>query len=161
MELRLYSFVNFYLSPMQKGIQTGHAAVDLMLKYSLGKLSTSQEFSRQQKMVYDWAKDHKTFIVLEGGNSKSLLQTTQIITESGFPYDTFSEDRDSLNGLHTCTVVVLPDYIFAAKLDPIGNFYYFDSPFMETDSPFMESKIRPGDQNYDIIKLVTSSRLAA
>lgn len=160
MELRLYSFVNFYLSPMQKGIQTGHAAVDLMLKYSSGKLSTLKEFSSQQRMANDWAKDHKTFIVLEGGNSKSLLQTTQIIADSGFPYETFNEDKNSLNGLHTCTAVILPDFIFAAKLEPTENFYYFDSPFMETDSPFMESKIRPGNQNYDIIKLVTSSRLA-
>jgi hypothetical protein len=155
MELRLYSFVNFYLSPMQKGIQTGHAAVDLMLKYSGRVGNDNSDF--QKTMVYDWAKDHKTFIVLDGGNSKSLTQSTDIIFDAGFPFETFCEDKDSLERLHTCTVVILPEYIFGAKLASDGMNYIFQDAF-KVEPAIVTG---PGDATYNIIKLVTSSRLAS
>lgn len=31
--MRLYTFVNFYLSGMQKGVQSAHALGELMVKY--------------------------------------------------------------------------------------------------------------------------------
>lgn len=150
MELRLYSFVNFYLSPMQKGIQTGHAAVDLVTKYSNLPKNDLTSF------VENWAKNHKTFIVLDGGNSKMLLNATQIISKSDFPFETFCEDADSLNNLHTCTAVILPDYIFGARLMEDGVTYMYQHPTY----PSKNTKFCPGEKNYDLIKLVTSSRLA-
>jgi hypothetical protein len=156
MELRLYSFVNFYLSPMQKGIQTGHAAVDLTLKYSTAKPGMSEEYAQKSLLVSNWAKYNKTFIVLEGGNSGALLNATQIISKSDFPYTIFCEDANSLAGLHTCTAVILPDYIFGARLMEDGVTYMYQHPTY----PSMNTKFCPGEKNYDLIKLVTSSRLA-
>ena len=66
-ELRFYCFVNFYLSSMQQGIQTGHAAVDIVRKYTCGELKFFNEVTpRKTSLVTKWADDHKTFITLNG-----------------------------------------------------------------------------------------------
>ena len=59
-ELRMYFFVAYNLSPIQQGIQAGHAAVEYSAKY----FGTRTEFLYKQ-----FAKKHKTFIILNGGTT--------------------------------------------------------------------------------------------
>lgn len=108
-ELRFYCFVNYYLSPIQQGIQAGHCAVDLV-KADLGP--------RLNEVVEQWATDHKTFIVLNGGNHQSLCKTANVLARlsDDFASAEFYEDEDSLGGLLTCVGVVLPKSIFSAEI---------------------------------------------
>ncbi len=95
MELRLYTFVNFYLSQIQQGIQSAHAAVDLVRYYT----DTYQEEDSVQ-LVVDWADNHKTMIVLNGGNNADLELVVQAARKSELPWIGFCEDEQSL-GRHS------------------------------------------------------------
>lgn len=57
LELRMYGLVPYNLSPIQQGIQFGHAVVEYGLNF----------FNDPQ--YQDWANNWKTFIVLNGGTS--------------------------------------------------------------------------------------------
>lgn len=117
MELRLYSFVNFYLSGIQAGIQTGHMAVDLLAKYR------GNDTTGHTDIAWGWATQHKTFIVLNGGAHEQIAAREDFFgdlpraeEEIGhpLPWCHFNEDVASLNGLLTCVGVVLPAKIFDA-----------------------------------------------
>ena len=125
MELRLYSLVNFYISGMHVGIQTGHAAVDLVRKYSsILDLQGGRITEQQMELVTEWADNHKTFICLNGGDSGSVTAAASILDESGFPWVEFREP--GLDNAQTCVAVVLPECIFGAQriFPPDGSVIY-------------------------------------
>lgn len=155
MELRLYSFVNFYLSSIQQGIQTGHAAVDLVRKYT--RNSTNPVKSRQQLMVEEWADNYKTFIVLNGGHNAAIHHAHDIISESDFPFISFYEDEASLDSLMTCTCIVVAEKIFNAfpeKTDD-GIIYKYSN---EDGLSITYDKSHP---HYNLINLIRTARLAS
>lgn len=57
LELRMYGLVPYNISPIQQAIQFGHAVVE----YGLSNF-TNEDYQ-------EWAKDWKTFIILNGGTS--------------------------------------------------------------------------------------------
>ncbi len=57
LELRMYFLTMYNLSPIQQGIQSLHAVVEYGLKYG------------KTKEYLEWAKTHKTVILLNGGTS--------------------------------------------------------------------------------------------
>ncbi len=59
LELRMYGLVNYNASPIQQGIQFGHAVVE----YGLHHFKT--------ELYQDWAKNWKTFIILNGGSTNN------------------------------------------------------------------------------------------
>lgn len=76
---RMYGFVPYNISEIQKGIQFGHAVVEYGLKYS-------------ESVEYDkWAREDKTFIILNGG-------TTNDNKESKW-YGSLNQLRDGLRDL--------------------------------------------------------------
>ncbi len=98
--MRLYSFVNFYLSSIQQGIQTAHLVGEMSQGAHTGQFDV-------------WANSFKTIIVLNGGNNKSLLDLrTTLQAYSEFPVGSFSEDDESLGGVLTCVGIIVPDYIW-------------------------------------------------
>ena len=114
-ELRLYSFVNaLYLRPVQHGIQSAHLTADMFVKYSVSP-------SEEAKMLFSWAKDHKTMIILDGGPNELIntkFNELDVLSKSGlsFPmaFGSFNEDEFSLGGIMTCCGCVLPEYIYSA-----------------------------------------------
>jgi hypothetical protein len=66
-EYRMYGLVPYNLSPIQQGIQFGHAVVEYSLKYT--------KDSDYQK----WAKKDKTFIILNGGTTNSRRYEGKIL----------------------------------------------------------------------------------
>jgi hypothetical protein len=149
MDLRLYTFVNSYLSSIQKGIQTAHIVHELILQYGSGDRHPSQ-------MVYDWAAKHKTIIVLNGGNNESLhtINSTLAKTYKTYPYTSFNEDDQSLGGIMTAVGVVLPESVFACRpaYDALGF-----SIFYRPD----KTQVIRGDYEYELIELVTGRGLAS
>ena len=118
--MRLYSLTNYYLSSIQKGIQTAHLVSELSRmdrEHALGKGKRSPS-----TMFREWADHHKTIILLNGGNSARLGyfhnamislapgQTVRIADE--FPVVYFREDEDSLNGALTAVGVILPESVY-------------------------------------------------
>lgn len=105
--MRFYSFTNYYLSPLQQGIQTQHCATDMHYKY---RFTSSME----PKYMDDWALNHKTTIVLNGGNCAALSGLYSFLTanDNPYPFCFFMEDEQSLNNALTCVGVILPEKIY-------------------------------------------------
>ena len=77
-ELRMYFFVPYNLSPMQKALQAGHAALEYADKYGGEELFV--------RFVRDW----KTWIILDGGTTNSKRNLDGIV------YGTLDQIGDSL-----------------------------------------------------------------
>lgn len=111
--MRLYTFVNLYLSDIQRGIQSLHVLGNMIAKYTDEDRSWAEE---KMDMITDWAKNHKTVIVLNGGNQASLVQICGDIENSWIgpklPHACFYEDGQSLNGCLTAVGIIVPEYIY-------------------------------------------------
>jgi len=107
-ELRCYTFTIFQLSPIQQGIQAGHAAIELCTKHNLGTLPG--------EMVRDWARNHKTMVCLNGGQVADVLDLVQFLDsdENPYPWAPFVEDEDFLASITTSVAIVLPARIYEA-----------------------------------------------
>ena len=111
-ELRLYTFINVYLSSIQQGIQTAHLVHELFTTYT--------KPGSEKTRLYDWANNHKTIITLNGGanadiQSKFLFLMREARSlEFPAPFASFCEDEYSLGGVMTGCAVVLPETIYDA-----------------------------------------------
>lgn len=96
--MRLYTFVNYYLSSIQQGIQSAHI---------VGELSRLND-----PMYREWASTHKTIIVCNGGNNSDLYRLYAFFqTTSEYPWAMFAEDTASLNGTLTGIGIIIPEFI--------------------------------------------------
>jgi hypothetical protein len=133
-----------YLSSLQNGIQTAHIVSELFAKYDSAE-SDNPQTEQQESMVYDWAHDHKTIINLDGGNSANLTSINDWLelNECPFPFTSFHEDEESLNGAITGVGIVLPEYVYEAmalyrktgsfteSLDEVSGLTKFEQAFIE------------------------------
>lgn len=131
-ELRFYGFGNYYLSSLQQGLQAGHTIVELFNKYNAKDIEYGAQFEQPSsalairankwKMLDSWAKDHKTMVLLNGGNSANLQELFEFLSNDSnpnpYPFAKFNEDEVSLNGALTYVGAILPARIFdtAAKM---------------------------------------------
>lgn len=107
--MRLYTFVNYYLSDIQRGIQTAHVVQELNNKYN----NKRYEGLSHKKLLQEWGENHKTIIVLNGKNSENLRNILAACDSIGFqyPYAQFNEDEQSLDCALTCVGIVVPEHI--------------------------------------------------
>jgi len=112
---RMYGFVPYNLSDIQKGIQFGHACIEYQLKH--GKNAD----------YLDWAKRDKTFIILNGGTTNDVSGTINALQKDlksmGIKFATFREP--DLNNALTGIVFLLDErvwdrerYIYAQEETP-------------------------------------------
>ena len=89
-----------YFPGIQAGIQAGHAAVELMVKYP------------GNEEVLDWATNHKTFIILNGGDHMSLevLYQELMIKHSTYSLAAFREP--GANDCLTSLAVLVPEPVY-------------------------------------------------
>lgn len=101
---RFYSFTNYYISSIQKGIQTSHLVSEMSILKNKGT------------PYNDWAKNDKTVVVLNGGNARKLTEIYDAAVlfgkEHNFPVVKFNEDEDSLNGALTAVGILLPENVY-------------------------------------------------
>jgi hypothetical protein len=114
---RMYGLVPYNISPIQQGIQFGHAVVEYGLDYVIT--------SEYQK----WAKQDKTFIILNGGTTNnnpeslgSLNQHLQTLLDNNVKLATFSEP--DLGDQLTAIVFLVDDRVFDKK-----NWPDYDGPY--------------------------------
>lgn len=96
--MKCYVFVHSYLNTTGKGIQACHAVAELMLSGN--------------RTVREWAKKHKTLILLEGGFSQDMYSKWDDIRFNPHFAErsvAFFEDGDTLSGMLTAIAVVVGD----------------------------------------------------
>lgn len=110
--MRAYFFGNMYLSSIQQGIQAAHVVAEMFTKYDVQ--TSSMMYERDN--LHDWAKDHKTMILLNAGYSEEILSLCRFFDdpENPFPWAPFFEGQDALCGALTCVGIILPEKIYEA-----------------------------------------------
>lgn len=112
MEYRMYFFVPYNISPIQQGIQAGHAALRYALHY--GKNSPDDP-------IWDFIAHWETWIVLNGGTTNgrrdltgkvegSLNQIADQLAEEGIPFTYFIEP--DLNDALTALCLICDERVF-------------------------------------------------
>lgn len=101
--MRCYHLNNMYLSSIQQGIQSAHAQMELFVKYV--------DPSPRKEMLYDWGKNHKTMIVLNGGFLSDMAVALEFFNhpENPYPFAPFYESEEALGGILTNIAIVLPE----------------------------------------------------
>lgn len=125
--MRCYHFQNMYLAGVQAGIQTAHTQHELAIKYME---QSSDNLARQTYI--DWAKNHKTIILLNGGMQSNLQELKSFFEsqDNCYPWSCFHESEEALAGALTNLGIVLPFSIYGFR-DYVMNFLrseYQDSP---------------------------------
>lgn len=108
-ELRAYFFQNMYLQGIHAGIQSQHTTAEMFLKYNYQPGPGA--------MLYDWAHNHKTTIVLNGGYASNLERLALMLTskDNPYPWAFFKESEEALNGCITNVGIILPEKVFGLK----------------------------------------------
>ena len=109
--MRAYFFGNFYLSSIQQGIQAQHCTAEMFVKYSV-----SGESLTKRSHLYDWAENHKTSILLNGGDTDGLYNIREMMydTTNLYPWAYFRESQSALNQALTCVGIILPERVYEA-----------------------------------------------
>jgi len=116
--MRAYFFGNLYLSSIQQGIQASHTVVEMFNKYLPSNFEHSGECcfepNKQAIALSDWATNHKTMILLNGGYSIAILNLLEFFSESQnpYPWSEFRESEEALDGALTCIGIILPEKIY-------------------------------------------------
>jgi hypothetical protein len=115
LEYRMYGLVPYNLSPIQQGIQFGHAVVEYQ-QNTLG-------LEPMQKIYNKWAQNDKTFIILNGGTTnrnreslgtlnKHLLEITKMGVKVGIFFE------PDLGDQLTAFVFLVDERVFNRELYP-------------------------------------------
>tara|TARA_B100001173_G_C15949859_1_gene530863 strand:- start:718 stop:1191 length:474 start_codon:yes stop_codon:yes gene_type:complete len=132
---RMYGLVPYNISPIQQGIQFGHAVVE----YSIGRYGSHDDYEQ-------WAKEDKTFIILDGGTTNdneerlgSLNKSVRRLEDICIPYATFNEP--DLGDQLTAVVFLVddrvwdkekyPEYDLNIALEGMGEITHYKNLFGE------------------------------
>jgi len=77
LELRMFGLVPYNISPIQQGIQFGHAVVEYSQKiqsFKSGILSKTETYRNISNQYDEWADNWKTFIILNGGTTNNKIK---------------------------------------------------------------------------------------
>lgn len=145
---RMYGFVPYNLSPIQQGIQFGHAVVEYSLKYG------------HDKWYNQWAVKDKTFIILNGGTTNSrrfdgkyigtLNQHLSLLNEKGIITAEFREP--DLGDQLTAVVFLVDDRVFDREKWPeYDGLIYQDGTPDETEYWEWKMKFSDNEKEADSI----------
>ena len=156
LELRMYGLVPYNISPIQQGIQFGHAVVEY------GRMCDGM---KNYEIHYkNWADNWKTFIILNGGTTNTNLSTDDglpfgsmnrhllTLIDIGVPVATFIEP--DLGDQLTAIVFIVDERIF-------NRIKYPDpQPFATDDEQRMFMESIGGEKNYKLREFLKQFRLA-
>jgi hypothetical protein len=133
----MYFFVMYNLSGIQKGIQAGHAAVEYS-RYAADRVGGYEQYA-------EFADDHKTFILLDGGGSQDMpmrafeLRSLNVKTASFYEPD--------LNNSLSAIAFILPEEVYGIDLADLPD------PGVEGDEDYA--------RRYAIKSYISQFRLAS
>lgn len=116
LELRMYGFVPYNISEIQKGIQFGHAVVEY------GQKVKENVFELDSVIYNDWANNWKTFIILNGGTSNhvdpeyigSMEGILEELKKNEITLATFNEP--DLNDMLSAVVFIIDERVFNRRV---------------------------------------------
>jgi hypothetical protein len=127
---RAYFFNNMYLTGIHAGIQAQHCTAEMFNKYpseesgvyEWGTQEEVLEFEREVEVgchLYDWASEDKTTIILNGGYASNLILIESLFedVDNPYPWATFRESKDALNGCITSVGIILPERVYNFNRD--------------------------------------------
>lgn len=117
----MYSLVLRQLSPIQKGVQMGHAIAEY------GNLC-----SKLAEYI-QWVNVDKTIIMLDGGTYQEMKENRDFLTGMRVPNACFYED--DLGGLLTAITFIADDRIWDTKLYPSYEEELTDDVLSASESP--------------------------
>ena len=159
---RMYGLVPYNLSPIQQGIQFGHAVVE----YGLEFFETSE--------YQEWAKIDKTFIILNGGTTNdnpirfgTLQQHYFELTDRGIKVGEFHEPDlgDQLTAVvflvddRVFDKVAWPDYNGGDVAEDMGGGRSFEMQYYQWKMQFAETE-KEADQIIFLREFLKNFRLA-
>lgn len=117
--MRCYHLNNSYLAAIHAGIQSAHSQHELAMKY-LHPQHVLDGFHKEAEVAIagylEWASNHKTIIVLDGGWHEHLVEMQAFLasnTDHSYAWASFCESPESLNGSMTNIALVLPYHMYA------------------------------------------------
>lgn len=179
LELRMYFFVPYNLSPIQQAIQAGHAALEY-----------ADEYGPEEQFIH-FVRKWKTWIILNGGTTNnrfelgtgiplgSLNQIVEQLQQNAIPYSHFQEP--DLNDALTAVCFICdervwnyedyPDFlnwVFKVHLynEPASNVVYYRmkemSELIQMFPTYYEEwvKVMGGKENIFLRDLIRDKRLA-
>jgi len=121
-----------YLNGIQHGIQSGHATDQLWAKYVRRILpfigtwggpvtAIDQEAVRFLHTLVEFASDHKTWIVMNGGDHEALVDLYNFLSNPAwhYPYSHFTEP--GLNDAFSSVAVVIPERLYDTTAQALGK----------------------------------------
>ncbi len=121
---RMYGLVPYNISPIQQGIQFGHAVVEYGLTYGRGHADSP---------YLQWARNDKTFIILNGGTTNggnkgselgTLNQSRIVLRDMKVQYESFYEP--DLGDQLTAVVFLVDERVYDYKKYPTYDEYVHD-----------------------------------
>lgn len=147
-ELRAYFFQNFYLQGIHAGIQSQHTTTEMFVKYKGIYVDQEHSGCKAQEILYDWAENYKTTVILNGGMQKDLEEILKVLetVEHNYPFSFFREGDNALNGALTNVGVILPERIFnynkrvveVVELNHLEGAYYRPPELSKSDKTIAE-----------------------
>jgi hypothetical protein len=157
LELRMYGLVPYNISPIQQGIQFGHAVVEY------GR--TCQDMKNHEAHYKDWADNWKTFIILNGGTTN-----TNFSTEDGLPFGSMNRHmltlgldikipfatfyEPDLGDQLTAIVFIVDERVFNKTKYPDPQ------PFATEEEQLLFMESIGGERNYKLREFLKQFRLA-
>lgn len=147
----MYFFTLYSLAGLHKGIQAGHSALEYVELYG-----QTQEYQ-------DFIKNHKTFILLDGGGSQQMVERELELENFGIRYASFCEP-DLSYGISAISFLISEDiYNFDEKAFlnygyhvAIGEHMFFGHGAKESTA-----KAKEDLKKYELYKWLKSFRLAS
>lgn len=146
LEYRMYGLVPYNLSPIQQGIQFGHAVVEYQ--------QNTREVKPNLDIYNKWAKNDKTFIILNGGTTNNnvgslgtLNKHLQTLKDNDVLTAEFNEP--DLGDQLTAIVFLVDERVFNKELYPdfVGTPYTWPSHKKPSDREYEKWK-EVNDKNY-------------
>lgn len=106
---RAYFVNNMYLSSIQNGIQAGHVIHELFRKY-MNNSSYDKVVPSREEQLYDWADNHKTMIVLNGGMTEHMVDFLALVEKTTLPHATFFEP--GIGNALTSIGIIVPERMY-------------------------------------------------
>ena len=148
LKYRMYGLVPYNISPIQQGIQFGHAVVEYGLEYG------------ESEAYQDWAYHDKTFIILNGGTTnknENNLGTMNVnatkLYAMGIDYATFYEP--DLGDQLTAVVFLVDERVWDKENYPDSTLFYEKEFDAHANILFENFKKVHGDE-WDYIAMMQS-----
>lgn len=148
--MRAYFFRLMYLTGIHSGIQSGHAAEEMWSYYVEGHFAGT--LTHKEKIEFSllriFAKEHKTWIILNGGEYDDLVNLLEFfdLPENPYPHSVFYEP--GMGGTLTAIRIIVPEGLYDDVSTAVGKALLKGDPLSQ-NWPALEIALNCADRKYN------------